>query len=184
MFPQGVRGQGRSELAVATIFPLTCTPSLWAARTIRRGHWMSSHEARDNGLARGAHRPRGTQGGRGNSAARLGAGGEAVLVAGGGGACGPGGVGAVRRPCLGKSGLGPVLSMSRPTGRFACPRPFIPPRRGKRGTRYSSSCRNTTLEAPDASYIRRASTGAPKSHSEGTAASTAASAQGWDRLGR
>ena len=82
MFPQGVRGQGRSKLAVAPIFPLTCTPSLWAAHTIRRGHWMSSHEALENGLARGAHRPRGTQGGRGNSAARLGAGGEVVLVAG------------------------------------------------------------------------------------------------------
>ena len=115
MFPQGVRGQGRSELAVATIFPLTCTPSLWAARTIRRGHWMSSHEARENGLARGAHRPRGTQGGRGNSAARLGAGGEAVLVAGGGGACGPGGVG---RPggcdflCFADSPLGPLLAVS------------------------------------------------------------------------
>ena len=54
----------------------------------------ASGAQRANGLARGAHRPRGTQGGRGNSAARLGAGGEAVLVAGGGGARGPGGVGA------------------------------------------------------------------------------------------
>ena len=97
MFPQGVRGQGRSELAVATIFPLTCTPSLWAARTIRRGHWMSSHEARENGLARGAHRPRGTQGGRGNSAARLGAEGGA----GGGGGGAVGGMGAVTGGGLG-----------------------------------------------------------------------------------
>ena len=67
----------------------------------------ASGAQRANGLARGAHRPRGAHGGRGSSTARLGAEGAADLVARGGGAGGPGGVGRVRGIDWAYCGLGP-----------------------------------------------------------------------------
>ena len=58
------------------------------------------------------------------------------------------------------------------------------PSQGKRAPRYAPADRRGNNSARTPHILAALRLGAPKSLSEGTAASTAASAQGWDRLGR